>query len=1358
MINTLNFENIVLFVLGTILPLLLTIAFYTVTERKIIAAVQRRSGPNVTGTWGLLQAFADGLKLFVKEVIIPSKANTALYLLAPITIFSISLLNWAFIPFSTSETVSDFKYGMLGLIALSSLSVYGIIFAGWSSNSRYPFIGAIRSAAQIISYELSLTFIIIIILLFVNSLNFTSLVMAQLTLPFIVLFFPLFIMFGLTILAETNRAPFDLPEAEAEIVAGYNLEYSSIPFALFFLGEYSNIILISTLITLLFLGGWPFIVNKILFICFLYILVRATLPRLRYDQLIMIGWKIFLPLLLGYLLITIGLTISFTNYTEPTNFIEYSLLIGFFTIKNDPLDTTPPTPQLSQPILIRNLIVCLTVIGILLWPKIALQTNHPILYNILDTCGAYLIYLLSFIIQIMIELIGTLILGTINFILFATIPFFIATIHFIIIKFLYLFFLILHIYIILVLGFLLSDTFPFFEYIAFRSWEFVYDTYTWWSRCKVVIRRHAPIKLQNWWREYFAIHFELKDAYYQCSEQFFYKFWCVLLFVLYAIPFYVLYAVLKYVIILPFFVHIGWNGFIWAFITYSIAYILHCIHPAICPNYLLTTITDYVILHLTDPKIIYDMKDSVQYLVNCNNVYNENYQPVFRATETACEMMRNITAVKRSAKLTDEYYGCDNDDWHFAGVDYLYNLFVDTIGIRNLHTVIQAHVDVGSRALAHIFSGGQIAAVTVGIKSPVAATLVTKITTLTCSYTATKLAVLIKLIAGANCLILQNAVLYVATINEAIEYVKIWDWRIRFFIQIDIKYIINNILLCINDSGQWWNSISAIENYTITGSKLHITSNLFNDKSRIADGEYLFKIVTNHISPIPNYCKIIIHGNACLTNKKPLDLDWEKVPAILTLIFTTRPVTTITHKKTLLSKNTKIIFNFIQCRYFSFGKTRIGRKIRFIRWLTKTIIRHLKEFKPIFKILVWFTTFVSSFIFAVWWLKTTHNISFIEISLYPRYDFNQPPGYQPKIHFYWKKVPAILTLIFTTRPVTTITHKKTLLSKNTKIIFNFIQCRYFSFFQDTRVGRKIRRFLFFGKIKIGRHIHLFPYFVKTIIIRLKEFKPIFKILVWFTTFVSSFIFAVWWLKTTHNMNLEELSFYTSAKLQHVPEQVFIHFSPAAYTNLALLTPEQLRVVNTAYSNHSSTFYHSIFNAQVCAKTCPRSIITYNIIVSNFPCAHPGCCFPFVHGHREHWTYNPYRSAAYYTLVPIVSFIINWCRFIKMKETLSDNIELDIPVEIHLMVAGTFAWNALIAVQALYRGDYMWIDDPHVPIFKHLLIDSRGNDLCAHCLKPVFDRHIHKLVIITVNNQIISTALLKFPLAFTTGDLSILLSE
>jgi NADH-quinone oxidoreductase subunit H len=1231
MINTLNFENIVLFVLGTILPLLLTIAFYTVTERKIIAAVQRRSGPNVTGTWGLLQAFADGLKLFVKEVIIPSKANTALYLLAPITIFSISLLNWAFIPFSTSETVSDFKYGMLGLIALSSLSVYGIIFAGWSSNSRYPFIGAIRSAAQIISYELSLTFIIIIILLFVNSLNFTSLVMAQLTLPFIVLFFPLFIMFGLTILAETNRAPFDLPEAEAEIVAGYNLEYSSIPFALFFLGEYSNIILISTLITLLFLGGWPFIVNKILFICFLYILVRATLPRLRYDQLIMIGWKIFLPLLLGYLLITIGLTISFTNYTEPTNFIEYSLLIGFFTIKNDPLDTTPPTPQLSQPILIRNLIVCLTVIGILLWPKIALQTNHPILYNILDTCGAYLIYLLSFIIQIMIELIGTLILGTINFILFATIPFFIATIHFIIIKFLYLFFLILHIYIILVLGFLLSDTFPFFEYIAFRSWEFVYDTYTWWSRCKVVIRRHAPIKLQNWWREYFAIHFELKDAYYQCSEQFFYKFWCVLLFVLYAIPFYVLYAVLKYVIILPFFVHIGWNGFIWAFITYSIAYILHCIHPAICPNYLLTTITDYVILHLTDPKIIYDMKDSVQYLVNCNNVYNENYQPVFRATETACEMMRNITAVKRSAKLTDEYYGCDNDDWHFAGVDYLYNLFVDTIGIRNLHTVIQAHVDVGSRALAHIFSGGQIAAVTVGIKSPVAATLVTKITTLTCSYTATKLAVLIKLIAGANCLILQNAVLYVATINEAIEYVKIWDWRIRFFIQIDIKYIINNILLCINDSGQWWNSISAIENYTITGSKLHITSNLFNDKSRIADGEYLFKIVTNHISPIPNYCKIIIHGNACLTNKKPLDLDWEKVPAILTLIFTTRPVTTITHKKTLLSKNTKIIFNFIQCRYFSF-------------------------------------------------------------------------------------------------------------------------------FQDTRVGRKIRRFLFFGKIKIGRHIHLFPYFVKTIIIRLKEFKPIFKILVWFTTFVSSFIFAVWWLKTTHNMNLEELSFYTSAKLQHVPEQVFIHFSPAAYTNLALLTPEQLRVVNTAYSNHSSTFYHSIFNAQVCAKTCPRSIITYNIIVSNFPCAHPGCCFPFVHGHREHWTYNPYRSAAYYTLVPIVSFIINWCRFIKMKETLSDNIELDIPVEIHLMVAGTFAWNALIAVQALYRGDYMWIDDPHVPIFKHLLIDSRGNDLCAHCLKPVFDRHIHKLVIITVNNQIISTALLKFPLAFTTGDLSILLSE
>ena len=283
----------------TLVPLLISIAFFTLAERKIMASIQRRRGPNVVGFWGLLQPFADGLKALIKELIIPYQANRFLFILAPCITFVLSLVNWAIMPFSYNEVIADLNYGLLYIYALSSLAVYGIILAGWVSQSKYPFLGAIRSAAQMISYEVSIGLIFVIIALCAHSLNLMDIVYAQeVNGWFVATLFPMAGVFLISIIAETNRAPFDLPEAEAEIVAGYNLEYSSIIFAFFFLGEYGNILLMSALFSILFLGGWLPVFSFLTFIspelwlqlktvavCYVFILVRATLPRYRYDQL-----------------------------------------------------------------------------------------------------------------------------------------------------------------------------------------------------------------------------------------------------------------------------------------------------------------------------------------------------------------------------------------------------------------------------------------------------------------------------------------------------------------------------------------------------------------------------------------------------------------------------------------------------------------------------------------------------------------------------------------------------------------------------------------------------------------------------------------------------------------------------------------------------------------------------------------------------------------------------------------------------------------------------------------------------------------------------------------------------------------
>lgn len=308
-------------ILLLIVPLLIAVAYFTLAERKVIAAMQRRKGPNVVGLFGLLQPLADGLKLLLKESILPSSANTVIFVLAPIFTFMLSLVTWAVIPFDEGKVIADLHVGVLYILAISSLGVYGIITSGWSSNSKYAFLGGLRSAAQMVSYEVSIGLIIICVLLCVGSLNLTEIVLAQKGVWFLIPLFPAALMFFISGLAETNRAPFDLPEAEAELVAGYNVEYSAMGFALFFLGEYANILLFSSMTTVLFLGGWlppvdifPFtwipgsvwFGLKVMMMVFMFIWVRVAYPRYRYDQLMRLGWKVFLPLSLALVLFVAG--------------------------------------------------------------------------------------------------------------------------------------------------------------------------------------------------------------------------------------------------------------------------------------------------------------------------------------------------------------------------------------------------------------------------------------------------------------------------------------------------------------------------------------------------------------------------------------------------------------------------------------------------------------------------------------------------------------------------------------------------------------------------------------------------------------------------------------------------------------------------------------------------------------------------------------------------------------------------------------------------------------------------------------------------------------------------------------------
>jgi NADH-quinone oxidoreductase subunit H len=318
----------ILKILSIIIPLLIAVAYFTIAERKIMGAIQRRRGPNVIGYIGLTQPLADGLKLFVKETILPTSANTGIFLLAPGLSFTLSLISWAVIPLSEGIVLSNINLGVLYLFAISALNVYGILFAGWSSNSKYAFLGALRSAAQMISYEISIGFTVLSVVICSGSFNLTNIINAQQNVWFFIPLLPVFLIFYVSILAETNRHPFDLPEAEAELVSGYNVEYSAMTFALFFLGEYANMLLMSTFAAILFLGGWLPPLNIIFFnvvpntiwlslkialgVTF-FIITRATLPRYRYDQLMQLGWKCFLPLTLGYLLFITGFLISF-NY------------------------------------------------------------------------------------------------------------------------------------------------------------------------------------------------------------------------------------------------------------------------------------------------------------------------------------------------------------------------------------------------------------------------------------------------------------------------------------------------------------------------------------------------------------------------------------------------------------------------------------------------------------------------------------------------------------------------------------------------------------------------------------------------------------------------------------------------------------------------------------------------------------------------------------------------------------------------------------------------------------------------------------------------------------------------------------
>ena len=313
-------------IMAVIAPILISVAFLVYAERKVLALIQLRRGPNVVGPFGLLQSFADAVKLISKENIIPSGSNKIVFILAPIITMVLSLAGWAVIPFAPGWVISDINVGIMYLFAVSSLGVYGVIMAGWASNSQYPFLGALRSAAQMVSYEVSIGFVIITVLLCVGSLNLTKIVEAQQTVWFAIPLFPMFVIFFISALAETNRLPFDLPEDESTLVAGFFTEYSSASFVLFFLAEYASMILMSSMTVILFMGGWlpPFDIFplniipgviwftlKIIFVLFLFLWVRGTFPRYRYDQLMRLGWKIFLPLSLFWVVVTASFLMIF---------------------------------------------------------------------------------------------------------------------------------------------------------------------------------------------------------------------------------------------------------------------------------------------------------------------------------------------------------------------------------------------------------------------------------------------------------------------------------------------------------------------------------------------------------------------------------------------------------------------------------------------------------------------------------------------------------------------------------------------------------------------------------------------------------------------------------------------------------------------------------------------------------------------------------------------------------------------------------------------------------------------------------------------------------------------------------------
>ena len=306
-------------ILFLLVPILVSVAMIVWLDRRVWGLVQKRKGPNVVGPFGLLQTLADALKYIFKEIIIPASANKVVFILAPIVTMTLALVAWAVIPMSEELVLSDINVGILYLFAVSSLGVYGIIMGGWASNSKYPFLGAIRSAAQMVSYEVSIGIIIINVLLCVGSLNLKDIVLAQKELWYVIPLFPMFVIFFISALAETNRPPFDLPEAEAELVAGYQTEYSGMMYAMFWLGEYANILLMCAMGSILFLGGWLPIIDiypvniipapiwmilKILFLFLLFALIKAIVPRYRYDQLMRLGWKIFLPFSLIYLILT----------------------------------------------------------------------------------------------------------------------------------------------------------------------------------------------------------------------------------------------------------------------------------------------------------------------------------------------------------------------------------------------------------------------------------------------------------------------------------------------------------------------------------------------------------------------------------------------------------------------------------------------------------------------------------------------------------------------------------------------------------------------------------------------------------------------------------------------------------------------------------------------------------------------------------------------------------------------------------------------------------------------------------------------------------------------------------------------